>query len=148
MWLDRLLWVKKVVLYRFKIGSEIIGTRTRARVIKNKVAPPFETAEFDIMYNEGISRIDDILDLATELEIVDKRGSYYSYGDLRLAQGRVKAKEFLRENPGLVNEIEYAIRNLIFVDNAVGEPKITIRDGDLDDELRSIVKSRQDNKLV
>jgi len=100
------------------------------------------------MYNEGISRIDDILDLATELEIVDKRGSYYSYGDLRLAQGRVKAKEFLRENPGLVNEIEYAIRNLIFVDNAVGEPKITIRDGDLDDELRSIVKSRQDNKLV
>lgn len=93
-----------------KLGSEIIGNRTRARVIKNKVAPPFKTAEFDIMYNEGISKEGDLLDLATEFEIIDKRGSFYSYGDLRLGQGRENSKEFLRQNPDLAEEIELAIR--------------------------------------
>lgn len=93
-----------------KLGSEIIGNRTRARVIKNKVAPPFKTAEFDIMYNEGISKVGDLLDLATEFEIIDKRGSFYSYGDLRLGQGRENSKEFLRQNPDLAEEIELAIR--------------------------------------
>ena len=93
-----------------KLGSEIIGNRTRVRVVKNKVAPPFRTAEFDIMYNEGISKAGDLLDLATELEIIEKRGSYYSYGDVRLGQGRENAKDFLRENPDLSNEIELSIR--------------------------------------
>ena len=79
-----------------KLGSEIIGNRTRVRVVKNKVAPPFRTAEFDIMYNEGISKAGDLLDLATEHEIIEKRGSYYSLGDTRLGQGRENAKEFLR----------------------------------------------------
>lgn len=93
-----------------KVGQEIIGNRTRVRVVKNKVAPPFRTAEFDIMYNEGISRVGDLIDLATELDIVQKRGSFYSYGDMRLAQGRENAKDFLRENPDLADEIELAVR--------------------------------------
>jgi recombination protein RecA len=93
-----------------KLGSEIIGNRTRVRVVKNKVAPPFRTAEFDIMYNEGISKSGDILDLAVELSLIDKRGSFYSYGDIRLGQGRENAKGFLRENPDMMEEIDLAIR--------------------------------------
>jgi len=93
-----------------KLGSDIIGSRTRVRVVKNKVAPPFRTAEFDIMYNEGISKAGDLLDLATELDIITKRGSFYSYGDIRLGQGRENSKQFLRENPDLADEIELAVR--------------------------------------
>jgi len=93
-----------------KLGSEIIGNRTRVRVVKNKVAPPFRTAEFDIMYNEGISKVGDLLDLSTELELISKRGSFYNYGDLRLGQGRENAKEFLRQNPDLATELEMGIR--------------------------------------
>jgi recombination protein RecA len=93
-----------------KVGAEIIGNRTRVRVVKNKVAAPFRTAEFDIMYNEGISKAGDLLDLAAQFEIVDKRGSFYSYGDVRLGQGRENSKEFLRQNPDLALEIETIIR--------------------------------------
>ncbi len=93
-----------------KVGTEIIGNRVRVRVVKNKVAAPFRTAEFDIMYNEGISKSGDILDLATELEIITKRGAFFSYGDIRLGQGRENAKEYLRQNPELSLEIENAVR--------------------------------------
>ena len=93
-----------------KLGAEIIGNRTRVRVVKNKVAPPFRTAEFDIMYNEGVSKLGDLLDLAVELDLVNKRGSYYNYGELRLGQGRENAKEYLRDNPGLAEEIELGVR--------------------------------------
>jgi recombination protein RecA len=93
-----------------KIGQEIVGNRTRVRVVKNKVAPPFRSAEFDIMYNEGISKAGDLVDLAAELDIIQKRGSFYSYGDLRLAQGRENAKEYLRQNPDLAEEIELGVR--------------------------------------
>jgi recombination protein RecA len=93
-----------------KIGAEIVGNRTRVRVVKNKVAPPFRTAEFDIMYNEGISKVGDLIDLATQLEIVAKRGAFFSYGETRLGQGRENSKEFLRLNPELANEIEQVIR--------------------------------------
>ena len=93
-----------------KLGSEVIGNRVRVKVVKNKVAPPFRTAEFDIIYNEGISREGDLLDLGVELGIIDKRGSYYAYGDLRLGQGRENAKQFLREHPDLAHEIEMQIR--------------------------------------
>ncbi len=102
-----------------KVGSEIIGNRTRVRVVKNKVAPPFRTAEFDIMYNQGISKEGDVLDLATELEIIQKRGSFYSYGDLRLAQGRENAKNFLAANPDLMEEIELTIRQQMLGDTEV-----------------------------
>jgi recombination protein RecA len=93
-----------------KMGAEIIGNRVRVRVVKNKVAPPFRTAEFDVMYNEGISKVGDIIDLATQLEIVAKRGAFYSYGDIRLGQGRENAKEFMRQNADLTLEIELAVR--------------------------------------
>ncbi len=93
-----------------KMGAEIIGSRVRVRVVKNKVAPPFRTAEFDIMYNEGISKVGDIIDLATQLEIITKRGAFFSYGEIRLGQGRENAKEFLRQNMDLANEMELAIR--------------------------------------
>jgi recombination protein RecA len=93
-----------------KIGAEVVGNRTRVRVVKNKVAPPFRTAEFDIMYNEGISKVGDLIDLATQLGIVDKRGAFFSYGEVRIGQGRENSKEFLRQNPDLANEIEAVIR--------------------------------------
>jgi recombination protein RecA len=82
-----------------KVGQEVVGNRVRARVVKNKVAPPFKVAEFEIMYNEGISRTGGILDLAVEAGVVEKRGSFYSYGETRIGQGRENAKEYLRENP-------------------------------------------------
>jgi len=93
-----------------KVGAEITGNRVRVRVVKNKVAAPFRTAEFDIMYNEGISKVGDIVDLGTQLDIVTIRGAFYSYGDIRLGQGRENAKEFLRQNRELSGEIETAIR--------------------------------------
>jgi recombination protein RecA len=93
-----------------KVGDEVIGNRTRVKVVKNKVAPPFRTAEFDIMFNEGISRAGDVLDLATKFEVVQKRGAFFSYGDIRLGQGRENAKDYLRQNPDLMNEIDAVIR--------------------------------------
>jgi recombination protein RecA len=93
-----------------KIGEEVIGNRTRVKVVKNKVAPPFRTAEFDIMFNEGISRSGDILDLATKFEVIQKRGAFFSYGDIRIGQGRENAKDYLRQNPDLMNEIDSVIR--------------------------------------
>lgn len=93
-----------------KEEGKVIGNRIRATVKKNKVAPPFRRAEFDIMYNEGISRTGDILDLGVEMGVIDKRGSYYSYGETRLGQGREGAKEFLRRNPEMCRQIEDQIR--------------------------------------
>ncbi len=93
-----------------KLGAEIIGNRTRVRVVKNKVAPPFRTAEFDIMYNEGISKVGDLLDLASAMEIITKRGSFFNYGELRLGQGRENAKDYLRAHNELAAEIEIAVR--------------------------------------
>jgi len=93
-----------------KVGAEIIGNRTRVRVVKNKVAPPFRTAEFDIMYNEGISKVGDLVALATQFEIITKRGAFYSFGDVRIGQGRENSKEYLRQNLDLAAEIEHAVR--------------------------------------
>ncbi len=97
-----------------KVGAEVIGNRTRVRVVKNKVAPPFRTAEFDIMYNEGISKVGDLIDLATEMEIVSKRGAFFSYGDIRLGQGRENAKQFLASNPDLAFQIDAIVREKAF----------------------------------
>jgi recombination protein RecA len=93
-----------------KVGQEVVGNRTRVRVVKNKVAPPFKVAEFDIMYNEGISKVGGVLDLGVELELISKRGSYYSYGEERLGQGRENAKTYLREHPELAEMLETKIR--------------------------------------
>ncbi len=89
-----------------KRGQEMVGNRTRVRVVKNKVAPPFKDGEFDIIYGEGISREGEILDLAADLNILEKVGTWYSFGDLRIGQGRENAKAFLRENPEVRGEIE------------------------------------------
>jgi len=96
-----------------KQGGTVIGNRTRVRVKKNKVAPPFRQAEFDIMYNEGISKAGDVLDLGAEMGVIEKRGSYYSYGETRLGQGRENAKEFLRSEPDLFLEIENEVRRQV-----------------------------------
>ncbi len=93
-----------------KDGSDVQGNRTRVKVVKNKVAPPFREAEFDILYGEGISKQSDLVELGSELGVVDKAGSWYSYGDVRLGQGRQNAREFLEENPEVQDEIETKIR--------------------------------------
>ncbi len=89
-----------------KDGNELVGNRTRVKVVKNKMAPPFRQAEFDIMYNEGISHEGLLLDLGDELGIIDKAGAWYSYGETRLGQGRENGKQFLRENPDVAKEIQ------------------------------------------
>ena len=93
-----------------KNGSEMIGNRTRAKVVKNKMAPPFREAEFDIMYGEGISRLGELLDLGVKLDLVQKAGSWFSMGETRIGQGRDAAKQFLRDNPELADRLEAAIR--------------------------------------
>ncbi|MFN8457570.1 MAG: recombinase RecA [Anaerolineae bacterium] len=93
-----------------KTGGDVVGNRTRVTVKKNKVAPPFKVAEFDIMYNQGISKVGDILDIAVAQEIVEKRGAFFSYNDSRLAQGRENAKSYLAANPEITLDIENKIR--------------------------------------
>ncbi|HFC11287.1 MAG TPA: recombinase RecA [Anaerolineae bacterium] len=93
-----------------KAKGDIIGNRTRIKVKKNKVAPPFTQAEFDIVYNEGVSKSGEIIDIGVELDLVSKRGAYFRYGDLMLGQGRENAKTYLRENPELMLEIENLVR--------------------------------------
>ena len=93
-----------------KSGAEVVGSRTRVRITKNKVAPPFREAEFDIMYDEGISKVGDIVDLGSQLEVISKRGAFFSYHDIRLGQGRENAKSYLKEHPDTAAEIEAAIR--------------------------------------
>ena len=92
-----------------KDGDKILGNQTRVRVVKNKVSPPFRKAEFDIMYGEGISRVGEILDLGVELDIINKSGSWYSYNDSRLAQGRDASKAVIQDNPELADELEQLI---------------------------------------
>lgn len=93
-----------------KNGTEIIGNKTKAKIVKNKVAPPFRTAEFDIMYGLGISHVGEIVDLGANLDIIQKGGAWYSYGDARIGQGRENAKQYLTENPDVALEIENKIR--------------------------------------
>jgi recombination protein RecA len=92
-----------------KEGEQAVGNRTRARVVKNKVAPPFKTAEFDIMFDSGISIVGDLVDLAVIHDIVEKQGAWFSYGDVRLGQGRANAVSFLKENSDLADEIRAAV---------------------------------------
>ena len=93
-----------------KNAGEVVGNRTRAKVVKNKVAPPFREAEFDIMYGEGISKIGEILDIAVKLDLVQKSGSWFAMGDMRLGQGRDAAKQYLKDNPEVADQLEAEIR--------------------------------------
>ena len=95
---------------QIKNGSEVIGNRTKCKVVKNKVAPPFKECEFDIMYGKGISRVGEVLDMAVDLDIVKKGGAWFSYNDMKLGQGRDNAKEFLLNNPDIMDEIEAKIK--------------------------------------
>ncbi|MDK1031786.1 MAG: DNA recombination/repair protein RecA, partial [Planctomycetia bacterium] len=92
-----------------KSGDQVVGSRTRAKVVKNKVAPPFRNGEFDILFAEGISREGDILDLAVELDIVSKTGAWFSYGETKIGQGRETARLFIKENPDIAQAIEAMI---------------------------------------
>ena len=94
-----------------KAGLDSIGSRVKVKVVKNKIAPPFRSAEFDIMFNEGISREGSILDAAIEHDVIEKSGTWFSYGDLRLGQGRENVRNYLRENPTLTGEIEAKVRD-------------------------------------
>ena len=98
---------------QIKVGDDIRGNRTRVKVVKNKIAPPFRTAEFDIMYNEGISKTGDILDLAVQHEIVGKSGAFFKYNDETIGQGRDKAKEYLKQNPEILAEIDAKVREKV-----------------------------------
>jgi len=95
---------------QLKDGEEANGNRVRVKVVKNKVAPPFRKAEFDVMFGEGISKIGEIIDLGSEMEIIKKSGSWYSYGETRLGQGRDAVKQLMMDNPELALEIETKIR--------------------------------------
>ena len=99
------------MLKRLKQGNDIVGNKTKIKVVKNKVAPPFRTAEVDIMYGEGISKEGEIVDIGSELDIVQKSGSWYSYNDERIGQGRENAKLFLKENPSIRLDIQQKIRD-------------------------------------
>jgi recombination protein RecA len=111
-------------------ADNILGNRTRVKVVKNKVAPPFKVVEFDIMYGEGISKSGEVLDLAVDMEIVKKSGSWFSYKDTKLGQGRDSVKQLLQDNPEMLDEIEQIIRERVKVDTSV----IKIEDGDEDAE--------------
>ena len=109
---------------QIKDGTDIIGNRTKGKVGKNKVAPPFKESEFDIIYGEGISRIGDLLDLATALEIVDKSGSWFSYKEERIGQGRENSKKFLTDNPEMAADIETKVR-MAYGLPSTGTPAVT-----------------------
>jgi recombination protein RecA len=98
---------------QIKAGEEIVGNRTKVKVVKNKIAPPFRVAEFDIMYNEGISKTGDVLDLAAQHGIVGKAGAWYDYKDAKIGQGREQTKVYLKENPKVLAEIEKAVRQKV-----------------------------------
>ena len=99
-----------------KQGDKVLGSRTRVKVVKNKVAPPFKKAEFDIMYGEGISKVGDLLDIAADIDIVKKSGAWYSYNDTKLGQGRENVKKFLQDNPDLIKEIDEKVRHYYKLD--------------------------------
>jgi len=116
-----------------KDGQDLVGNRTRVKVVKNKCAPPFKQAEFDILYNEGISHLGLLIDLGVEHEIVNKSGSWFSYGDLRMGQGKENAKEFLVENKDVAQEIEERLRATLRISDAAelsGDSDEVVEPGD------------------
>ncbi|MBI1371583.1 MAG: recombinase RecA [Phycisphaera sp.] len=116
-----------------KDGDTAVGSRVRAKVVKNKVAPPFRMAEFDIMFNEGISATGDLLDLAVEEKVVDKSGAWFSFGDVRLGQGRENSKQFLKDNPDLFSEIHQQVMiKKGVVKPSTGDSSVATDDADAD----------------
>ncbi len=122
-----------------KDREEVVGNQTRVKVVKNKLAPPFKMVEFDIMYGSGISKTGELLDLGVKVGIVEKSGTWFSYGDIRIGQGRENAKAFFAENPEIADTIEQAIRADagLVSDALLAEPKSTVADGDDDAEAEA-----------
>lgn len=104
-----------------KQGDKVIGNRTRIKVVKNKIAPPFKQAEFDIMYGEGISKVGDLLDIAADIDVVKKSGAWYNYGEIKLGQGRENVKKFLTDNPDLISEIDEKVREYYKLGENIGQ---------------------------
>jgi len=117
-----------------KTNAEVVGNRVKVRVTKNKVAPPFREAEFDIMFNEGISKVGDILDIGVNMEIITKRGAFFTYGDVKLGQGRENGKDFLKEHPEIANELEAAIRANVAKTAQLAAAGLRAEDKDGEDE--------------
>ena len=134
-----------------KAGGEVIGSRTRAKVVKNKIAPPFKEAEFDIMYGQGISRVGELLDLAVSLDIIKKSGAWFSYDNNRIGQGRDNAKDFLRKNPDVAEKIEKELMDnkdkLVFTRQSSKKTK-TKKDDDEGDNGSSDVPERPETTPV
>lgn len=118
-----------------KVGNDIVGNRTRVKVVKNKVAPPFKQAEFDIMYGQGISHEGCLVDIAVEMDIIAKSGSWYSYGETRLGQGKENVKDFVRDNPKIAEEIEARIRKEGFANNVKNESTEEAKDDALQEDI-------------
>jgi recombination protein RecA len=108
-----------------KQGEHVVGNRTRVKVVKNKLAAPFRSVEFDIIYGEGISREGELLDMAEQNDIVEKSGTWYSYGEDRLGQGRENARTFLKENKKIANKIEKEVRTKLGIQASVGPQPVT-----------------------
>ncbi len=115
-----------------KQANEVVGNRTRVKVVKNKIAPPFKEAEFDIVYGEGISREGSILDIAVNSEIVNKSGAWFSYNGQRIGQGRENAKQYLKENPAMCMEIEKLVRSNMTVAPVAKESAEEVEEEELD----------------
>lgn len=125
---------------QIKDGSDIIGNRVRIKVVKNKVAPPFKTAEVDIMYGEGISKTGELIDMAVEKEIVKKSGSWFSYGEERIGQGRENAKKYMKEHPDIMEEVTKKVRAAYGIDDKQDDEQLELK---IDDEkgTKSAAKS-------
>ncbi len=134
---------KKDVL---KQGDKLIGNHTRVKIVKNKVAPPFRVAEFDIMYGEGVSRVSSLLDMAVEMDIVNKSGAWFSYGAVRLGQGKENAKQTINETPGMADELEEKIRAKITEEEGTG-PLIVGQDNDTAEEAESAAEPTEDELI-
>jgi recombination protein RecA len=122
-----------------KDGEAVVGSRTKVKVVKNKVASPFRQAEFDINYGEGISRTGELLDMGMEAKIVEKSGAWLSYGDLRIGQGRENAKQFLKDNPELADEIEGKLREKL----GLGAPQPAVKPDAAAEPAREKEKARR-----
>ena len=118
---------------QLKDGSTVVGNRTKAKIVKNKVAPPFRVAEFDILYGEGISKEGNLLDSAVQLDIIHKSGAWFSYGDQRIGQGRENTRKFLKENPEIAREIDTIVRAEMMGKNEPEAPVIPEQEDDFDD---------------
>ncbi|MDO5294777.1 MAG: recombinase RecA [bacterium] len=132
-----------------KQAGEIIGNRTRIKVVKNKIAPPFKEAEFDIMFGQGISREGDVLDLAAAEDIIIKSGAWYAYNDVKIGQGRENAKQYLKENPAVFREVEQKVRKKFNLDGVVEEESTDKKDAKAEKDVKDAKQQKdvkQENK--